>query len=209
MKKGIIFIAIGIILLAVDLRVPMGEAYSPMEIIEDLGELIQNKIINNLIGKRPMIDLISDVLGFAFLFIGSLFIIKYDKKIILGILMIPIAVYLYITIIRLPYHFMLRDLYLKAAGYHFLMVIIEILTELFIIKAVLNTVQCIQTKWNANELLVGWVLAMISKAILSGIHFFFGRGVFYYIYSLVLIGATIYYLNRLYVITKFKLEGNS
>ncbi len=89
------------------------------------------------------------------------------------------------------------------------MVIIEILTELFIIKAVLNTVQCIQTKWNANELLVGWVLAMISKAILSGIHFFFGRGVFYYIYSLVLIGATIYYLNRLYVITKFKLEGNS
>ena len=110
---------------------------------------------------------------------------------------------------RLPYNFILRDLYLKAAGYHFLLVIIEILTELFIIKSVIKVVQCTQTKWNSNELLVGWVLAMISKGVLSGIHFFYSRGVFYFVYSLVMIGATVFYLNRLYVITKFKLEENS
>lgn len=208
MKKGIILIAIGIILLAVDLRIPMGDAYAPMEVIDDLGEVIQDKIIYNIIGERPKVDLISDVLGFIFLFIGALFLLKYNTKIILGILLIPFAIYLYITIMRLPYNFILRDLYLKAAGYHFLLVIIEILTELFIIKSVIKVVQCTQTKWNSNELLVGWVLAMISKGVLSGIHFFYSRGVFYFVYSLVMIGATVFYLNRLYVITKFKLEEN-
>ncbi len=209
MKKGIILIAIGIILLAIDLRIPMGDAYPPMEVIDDLGEVIQDKIINNLIGARPKVDLISDVLGFAFLFVGALFLLKYDIKIIFGILLIPFAIYLYITIMQLPYNFILRDLYLKAAGYHFLLVFIEILTELFIIKSVINVIQCTQTKWNVNELLVGWALAMISKGVLSGIHFFYSRGIFYFVYSLVMIGATVFYLNRLYVITKFKLEENS
>lgn len=207
MKKGIIIIAIGIMLLAIDIRIPMGELYPSMDIIEELGEVIQGKIINNLIGRRPMVDLISDLLGYVLLFVGSLFLLKYNKKLLFGIVLIPLAIFLYITILQLPYHFILGDLYLKAAGYHFLMVILDIIIELSIIRSVISIVQLTQTKWNVNELLVGLVLAMISKGILSGIHFFFSRGVFYNIYSLVLIGATIYYLNRLYVITKFKLEG--
>lgn len=206
MKKGIILIAIGIVLLALDIRIPMGDAYPPMEMIDELGEVIQGKIINNLIGTRPKIDIISDVLGYAFLFVGALFLLKYNFKFIFGMILIPFAIYLYITILLLPYNFILRDLYLKAAGYHFILVFIEILTELFIIKGVINVVQTTQTKWNVNELLVGWALAMISKGVLSGIHFFYSRGVFYFIYSFVMIGATVFYLNRLYVITKFKLE---
>jgi hypothetical protein len=206
MKKGIILIAIGIILLAIDLRIPMGDAYPKMELVEELGEVIQGKIINNLIGTRPMVDIISDVLGYILLFIGSIFLLKYNKKLILGMLLIPCAIFLYIIIMQLPYHFILSDLYLKAAGYYFLLVIIEILVELTIIKGVISVVQCTQTKWNVNELLIGLVMAMISKGILSGIHFFFSRGAFYFIYALVMIGATAFYLNRLYVVTKFKLE---
>ena len=209
MKKGIILIAVGIILLVLDIRVPMGEAYPPMEMLDELGEVFQGKIINNLIGTSPKLDILSDVLGYLFLFIGAFFLLKYDNKMIFGMLLIPLGIFIYITILRLPYHLVLRDLYLKMAGYHFISVFIEILTELFIIKGVVNTVQCNQTKWNVNELYVGWTLAMISKGVLSGIHFFFGRGLFYYIYSLILIGATVFYLNRLYVITKFKLEENS
>lgn len=209
MKKGIILIAIGIILLALDFRISVGDAYPPMEFIDELGDEIQGKIINNLIGSGPKVDIISDVLGFAFLFAGALFLIKYDSKIIFGMLTIPLGFYLYITILWLPYHFVLRDLYLKTAGYHFLLAFIEILTELFIMKGVVNIVQCTQTKWNANELYVGLALTLISKGVLAGIHFFFGRGVFYFIYSLVMIGATAFYLNRLYVITKFKLGESS
>lgn len=209
MKKGIILIAIGIVLLAIDIRIPMGNAYPPMDMVEELGEVLQGKIINNLIGTSPRVDIISDVLGYVFLFLGAFFLLKNNKKLVWGMLLIPFALLLYVNIMQQPYQLIHSDLYLKSAGYHFLSVIVEILIELIIIKCVITIVQLNQTKWDVNELLVGWVLAMISKGVLSGIHFFYGRGIFYYIYSLVLIGATIYYLNKLYVITKFKLEGNS
>jgi hypothetical protein len=209
MKKGIILISIGIILLALDIRISVGDAYPSMEIIDELGHEIQGKIINNIIGTSPKIDIISDVLGYAFLLAGALFLLKYDSRIIIRILPIPLGIYLYITTLQLPYNFELRELYLKAAGYHFLLVLVEILTEFFIVKGVINIVQCTQTKWNVNELYVGLALALISKGVLAGIHFFFGRGIFYFVYSLVMIGATVFYLNRLYVITKFKLGESS
>ncbi len=208
MKKGIILIAIGIILLAVDIRIPYGLNYPEMEMIEEFGEVIQGKIINNLIGTRPKIDILSDVLGYVFLFAGSVFLLKYNKKLVLGMLLIPFDIYLYITIMRMPYFLVLKDLYIKAFGYHFLMTLVEILTEFLVIKGVIAIVKCLQTEWNVNELLIGWILAMFSKGILCGIQFFFGRGIFYLTYSLVMIGATVFYLYKLYVVTKFKLEGN-
>lgn len=208
MKKGFILIAIGVIFLAIDFRIPIGNAYPSMEFIDELGLVLQDYIINNIIGTRLMIDVFSDIIGYVFLFLGSLFLLRYDKSFIIGMLLIPFAVYLYIIIMRLPYNFMLRDLYLKAAGYHFLIVIIEILVETYVIKGIVNMIQSTQTKWNVNELLFGWVLAMISKGILSGIHFFFGMGLLYYLYSIVLIGATAFYLNRLYVIAKLRLGVN-
>lgn len=208
MKKGIILIAIGIILLTIDLKIPMGDAYPPMETVEELGSEIQKSIINNLIGTHPMVDLISDVLGYAFLFTGSLLLFKYNKKFILGMILIPCSIFLYITLMQLPYHLLLRELYLKVAGIYFLQVIIDIMIVLSVMKTVASLFQSTQTKWNINELFVGLILAMICKGTLAGIQFFFGKGIFFYIYTLVMIGSTVFYLNRLYVISKLKQEEN-
>lgn len=208
MKKGIILIAIGFLLLAIDIPILVGNPYPPMETVEDLGQVIQETIINNLIGRSPRIDIISDLLGFIFLFIGAFILLRYNKGLILGMILIPCAIYLYFAIMQQPYYIIVhRDLYLKSLAYHFLFVFIEITIELIIIKAVIAMVELNQTKWNINELLIGWILAMISKGVLAGIQFFYGRGLLYIIYSVILIGATIFYLNRLYVITKYKLEG--
>lgn len=206
MKKGYILIAIGIIFLAIDIRIPMGDAYPQMTIIDELGVVLQNNVINNLIGASPTIDILSDIIGYVLLFLGSLFLAKHDRSFIIGMLFAAAAVFLYITIMRLPYNYELGDLYLRAGGYHFLMVILEISAELFVIRGIVNIIQSTQTKWNVNELLFGWILAMISKGILAGILFFFNRGALFYVYSLVVIGATIFYLNRLYVILSNKPE---
>lgn len=206
MKKGIILIAIGIMLLVIDLKIPMGNAYPPMETAEELGTEIQRVIVNNLIGTHPMVDLISDVLGYVLLFAGSLLLMKYNSKFIFGMLLLPYAIFLYISLMQLPYHLVLRDLYLKVAGYHFLLVIVEIVIVLSIMKTLASLFQSTQTKWHTNELFIGLILAMICKGTLSGIQFFFGKGPFFYIYTLVMIGATAFYLNRLYVISKFNQE---
>lgn len=209
MKRSIILIVIGILLLAVDIRVPIGEAYPVMETNADLGEVFQTKVIDNLIGTRPTADVISDFLGYIIIFIGSMFLVREDKKFIYAMLLTPIAIYLYLTIPQLPYHFIQKDLYLKAAGNHFLIVFVEILIEYFVIHGIVTITNCMQNRWHNNELLVGWMIAMMSKGLLVGIKFFFGQNAFYYIYSLVMIAATIFYINRLYITVKFKMEEHT
>jgi hypothetical protein len=208
MKKSILIIVIGILLLAIDIQIPLGKAYPQMMKAEDLGEVFQGKVINNFIGTRPSIDVVPDLLGFVLIFIGCMFLIKENKRFIIAMLLVPVAIYLQIVIPQLAYHFQARDLYLKAAGYNFLIVGVEIAVEFFVIHGLVNITNSMQNKWHNNELLAGWITAMMSKGLLVGIDFFFGQKVFYYIYSLIMIAATFVYLNRLYVTTKFKLEVN-
>lgn len=206
MKKSIILIVIGILLLAVDVRMPMGDPYPELLEATDLGLEFQGKVINNFIGTKPEIDVVPDLLGYAFLFLGSLLLLRKDKRFFLAILLIPIAVYYELTIPQLPYHFALRDLYLKAAGQNFIAVAVEIAIEFFVIHGIVRITNCMQNKWNNNELLAAWIMAMMSKGLLVGIDFFFGKHIAYYIYYVVMLGATLLYLNRLHVILKFKTE---
>lgn len=209
MKKTIILIAAGILLLAVDIRVPAGEPWEPypqMAEAQDLGKELQTKVINHFIGARPSMDIVSDLLAYIILFIGALLLVRKSRRMIFALLLIPAAVYLYITIPRLAYRYEARELYLKSAGYNFLIVIIEILIEFFIIHGIVTLTDCMQNKWYNNELLGGFFAAMISKGILVAINFFFGHNLLFYAYSVVLIGLTLYYLSRLYMTTKFEPE---
>lgn len=209
MKKSILLIVFGILLLAIDIRFSIGEAYPIMETNTELGEVFQTKVINNFIGSKPTIDIISDLLGYILIFIGSMFLIKEDKKFIFAMLLIPVAIYLYITTPQLPYHFIQQDLYLKMAGNSFLIVFVEILIEYFVIHGIVAMTNCLQNRWHNNELLAGWIIAMMSKGLLVGIDFFFGQNAFYYIYSLIMIGATIFYINRLFITVKFTTEEHA
>lgn len=206
MKKSILLIVIGILLLAVDIRLPMGEPYPEMLEATDLGKEFQGKVIQNFIGTKPEVDVVPDLLGYAFILIGSLLLVRRDKKFIFAILLIPIAVYYELTIPQMPYHLALRELYVQAAGQNFIAVAVEIAIEYFVIHGIVRITNCMQNKWNNNELLAAWIMAMMSKGLLVGIDFFFGRNIAYYIYYVVMLGATLLYLNRLHVTLKFKTE---
>ena len=206
MKKSIIIIMVGILLLAIDFRIPVGDTYPEMLKANDLGNVFQEKVINHLIGTRPTLDVVPDVLGFLMIFLGCILLAKRNYRFIIAALLVPAALYLYIRLPFLAYNFQQRDLYLKTAGNSFLLVAVEIAIEFFVIHGIVNITNCMQNKWHNNELLIGWIIAMTSKGMLIGIDFFFGEKLFYYIYYIVLVGATLFYLNRLYITSKFKSE---
>ncbi|HKL80118.1 MAG TPA: hypothetical protein VJ888_06745 [Mobilitalea sp.] len=206
MKKSILLIIIGILILAVDIQIPIGKAYPEMLEARDLGLEFQGKIINNFIGTRPSVDIISDIIGYALIFIGSIFLTKKSKKFIFAMLLIPVAIYLNIVLPQFAYHFELRELYLKVAGNSFLVVFLEMGIEYFVIHGIVSITDNMQNKWHNNELLAAWILAMMSKGLLVGIDFFFGQKIIYYLYSLVMIAATIFYISRLFVTVNFKPE---
>lgn len=205
-KLSIWLVIIGILFLAIDIQIPMGAAYPKMLKAKELGDVFQGNVINYFIGTRPAIDIFSDLIGFALVFIGSCFLVKKSWKFAAAMLLTPIASVLYITIPQLPYHLTGGNLYLKAAEYNFLVVLIEILVEYFVIHGIVKMTSCVQNNWHNNEMLAGWIIAMMSKGLLVMIVFFFGHNTFFYIYSLIMIGATIFYINRLLKTLEFKPE---
>ncbi len=206
MKKCFMIIAVGILLLAIDIKIPVGEAYPEMLKAEDLGTVFQGKVIEHFIGTRPLLDVLPDVLGFFLIFLGSVLLAKKNYRFIISALLTPAAIYLSVILPTLAYKLQKRDLYLKVAGYHFLLAAVEIAIEYFVIHGMVSVTNCLQNKWHNNELLIGWIVAMTGKGMLVGIDFFFGEKIFYYIYYLILIGATFFYLQRLYITSKFKME---
>ncbi len=206
MKKSFILIALGIILLAFDFKLPVGAYYPEMLKAEGLGTVFQEKVIHNFIGSRPVLDLIPDVLGFLLIFLGSVVLARRNYRFIIAALLSPAAIYLSVIIPFLAYDFQGRELYLKSAGYNFLLVAVEIAIEFFVIHGIVSITNCLQNKWHNNELLIGWIIAMTGKGMMVGIDFFFGEKLFYYIYYIVLVGATLFYLQRLSITSKFKLE---
>lgn len=203
MKKKIWIIVIGIFLLALDIRLPVGEAYPAMEKAMDLGETLQNLVITNFIGDRPQLDIFPDILGFLLIFIGCTMLVKKDFRFFAAMLLIPFAIGLNIYLPTMPYRLVASDLYLGVAGLQFLTVIIEILIEYFVIHGIVKVTNCLQNRWHTNEMLAGWIIAMGSKGLLVGIDFFFGEKVFYAIYSVIFIGTTVYYVNRLFKLLEY------
>jgi len=207
-KTGIWLIIIGVFFLSIDIVIPMGKIYPAMVKSNEIGELFQTNVINYFIGSKPSIDIFNDLIGLAFIFLGSAVLIKRSWKFIAAMLLIPVASVLYVTIPQLPYHFQARDLYLKAAGYNFLVVFIEILIEFFVIHGIITMTSCVQNKWNNNEMQIGWIIAMMSKGLLVGINFFFGHNSFYIIYSVIMFAATVFFVNRLFKTLEFEPEVN-
>lgn len=202
LKKYSLLFIIGIIFLAIDIRVPVGQPYPEMSFEEELGKELQINTIDNFIGERPTVDVVSDILGFLLIFLACILMIRTNKKFIAPLLLVPVAIVLLIAIPQFPYHYEMRDLYLKTIGYNFLLMIIEILIEFLVIRQILDMAKSVQNEWYTNEMLLFWIFAMINKGFLTLIQFFFGRHIFYSILAVVVIIATIVYMNRLYAVLK-------
>ncbi|MDF2485189.1 MAG: putative rane protein [Herbinix sp.] len=207
MKKKIWLIVVGIFLLALDFKIPVGNLYNAMVKDVTIGEELQLRIVNHFIGTQPLLDVLPDLLGFVMIFIGSALLVRKNIRFLAAMLLIPIAMFYYIRLPLLPYQLEARELYLTTAGNTFLLAALEILIEFFVIHGIVMATNCLQNNWHNNELLGGWIIAMMSKGLLVGIDFFFGEHIFYMIYYVIFLGATIFYVNRLFRTLEFGPEG--
>lgn len=201
--KAIWMIIIGIFLLVFNVKVPVGDAYPEMVIAEDMGSMFQNNVIDNFIGTSASVDILNDLIAFALIFLGSILLVKKSKKFIGAMLLIPIASMIYIRLPELPFQMQGFDLYLKVCGYQFLYTILEVGIEYFVIHGIIQTTDCMQNRWHNNEMMIGWIIAMVSKIFLVMLNFY-GMKKLYIIYAVILIGSTIFYVNRLFKTLEFK-----
>lgn len=207
-KLGNWLIIIGVFFLSIDIAIQMGNAYPEMVKTQLLGELFQNNVINNFIGNKPSIDIFNDLIGLVFIFIGSALLVKRSRIFIAAILLAPVTSVLYVIILRLPYYFQARELYVRVAGCNFLLVFLIILIEYIVMNGFIKMTNCVENRWHSNEMQIGFMVVMINKGLLIGIRFFFGYNILYIVYSIVMFAAAVFFANRLLKTLEYEPEVN-
>ena len=207
-KLGVWLIIIGVFFLSIDIAIQMGNAYPEMVKTPLLGELFQNNVINNFIGSRPSIDIFNDLIGLVLIFLGSALLIKRSRIFIAAILLVPVTSVLYVIIPQLPYYFQAKELYVRVAGYNFLLVFLIILIEYLVMHGIIKMTNCVENRWHSNEMQIGWIIVMINKGLLIGIKFFFGHNILYFVYSVVMFAAAVFFANRLVKTLEYEPEVN-
>mgnify|MGYP000669027016 CR=1 FL=1 len=207
-KLGNWLIIIGVFFLSIDIAIQMGNAYPEMVKTQLLGELFQNNVINNFIGNKPSIDIFNDLIGLVFIFIGSALLVKRSGIFIAAILLAPVTSVLYVIILRLPYYFQARELYVRVAGCNFLLVFLIILIEYIVMNGFIKMTNCVENRWHSNEMQIGFMVVMINKGLLIGIRFFFGYNILYIVYSIVMFAAAVFFANRLLKTLEYEPEVN-
>lgn len=196
-KTSIWFIIIGIFFLSIDFAIPLGKLYPAMVKTDQLGEVLQTNVISHFISSRPLIDLFNDIIGLVFIFIGSIMLVRKSGKFIATMLLAPVACVLYFIIPQLPYKLVARELYLTVAGLSFLVAAIVILIEYLLMYGIIKMTNCIQNRWNSNEMQIGWLIVMVNKGLLVLIKFFYGQNFLYIAYSIVMFAGTVWFVNRM------------
>jgi len=208
-KLGIWLIIIGVFFLSIDIVIQMGNVYPEMVKTHKLGELFQKNVINNFIGSKPSIDIFNDLIGLILIFLGSAVLIKRSRIFIAAMLLVPVASILYAIIPQLPYHYQERELYIRVAGYNFLVVLLIILIEYLVMQGIIKMTSCVENRWHSNEMQIGLIIVMMNKGLLIGIKFFFGHNTLYIVYSAVMFAAAIFFANRLIKTLEFEPESMS
>lgn len=61
--KGIILIIVGLLLGAIDIKLPIGISYEPYTNSKELGAVFQDYVIGNMVGGEATFDILPDILG--------------------------------------------------------------------------------------------------------------------------------------------------
>lgn len=203
MKNKVIWvIIIGIFILAININLPINKPYPEMVRAKEMGQIFQGNVTENFIGEKVSVDVVNDLVGFALLFIASIMLLRKSNKFFGAVLLIPLAAFINIYMPAMPFRMNGFDLYVRIAGIRLLYTLLVIGIEYFVIHGILKMTDCIQNRWHHNEMMIGWIIAMISKVFLYFLKFY-GMNILFNIYTVIVIGCTVFYVNRLFKVLEF------
>lgn len=195
--KGIILIIIGLLLGAIDIKVPMGITYEKYISSNELGGVFQEYVIGNMVGTEAMFDILPDILGYFLIAIGIYLLIGYGKDLLITYPFLGLVIAKAIIIPSLPFLYNGKALCYSVLSITFLGVIAEILMEYFLVKGLIKMTNTIQNERNNVAVRIGWLISIACKVIIF-VTTFVGTNILTYVYGTVYIIATIFYCLKLF-----------
>ena len=166
---GIIFVMIGFVLSAVDIPGMVLLKYPEYVTIHDdpqLGEVIQEYVVNNMLGRELRLDIMSDVLGYVFMAIGITLLIKYNIKFLKVYIPLIATAVLYVVVKMSPEIFEPANLVVYALALSFVQLIVEIFMEKTLVYTIAGTTSDLPNERDTVLMKFGWVGAALCQAFL-------------------------------------------
>ena len=166
---GLIFIMLGFVLTAVDIQGITLLQYPEYVTIHDnpqLGEVIQEYVAGNMLGKELRLDIMSDMLGYILMAIGTTLLIKYNIKFVKVYIPLLLTAVLYVIVRISPVIFDADKLVVYALGLSFLQLIAEIFMERTLIYTIAGTTSDLPNERDTVLMKFGWIGSALCQAFL-------------------------------------------
>lgn len=166
---GIIFVMIGLVLSAVDIPGNVLIKYPEYITIYDdpqLGEVIQEYVVNNMLGNQLRLDIMSDMLGYVFMAIGVTLLIRYNIRFIKVYIPLIATAVLYVVVKMSPMIFAADKLVVYALGLSFIQLLVEIFMERALVYTIASTTSDLPNERDTVLMKFGWVGAALCQVFL-------------------------------------------
>lgn len=166
---GLIFVMIGLALSSVDIPGIVLVEYPQYVTIRDnpqLGEVIQEYVVNNMLGRQLRLDIMSDMLGYVFMAIGITLLIRYNIRFIKVYIPLIATAALYLVVKASPLVFDAQNLVVYALGLSFLQLMVEILMERMLVYTIAGTTSDLPNERDTVLMKFGWVGSALCHTFL-------------------------------------------
>lgn len=166
---GIILIMVGLFLSAVDIPAVTLAVYPDYKMIYNdpqLGEVIQEYVVNNMLGDTLRADIMSDLIGYICMAVGAIMLIKYNKAFVKVLLPLVVTAAMYVIIKISPFIIEPEHLVVYALALSFIQMVAEIFTERALVYTVAGTTSDLPNERDIVLMKFGWVGAALCQAFL-------------------------------------------
>ena len=173
-------------------------AYTMLYNEEGLGEVIQDYVVNNMIGKELRADIFSDILAYILIFIGVCMLLKYNKKFLRVYIPLIATTGLYVLVKMLPFIYTGKDLIVYGLAFSVLLLIIEIIMEYFLVYTIADTTAELPNQRDTVLMKFGWVGSVLCRGFLYCIVLVGLADPIIIAYKVVQVGFMLFCLHRMF-----------
>lgn len=198
---AIILIMLGILFASIDIFVA-GMSYPVYEMTTDIGDKIQQYVSGYIASDHLKIDILPDVIGCIFLFVGTCMLLKYTKKFIQAQWFIVFTAALSIAVYAVPFFLNGKEMVVTVLILFFVQIACELYMEFLIIYTIVSISSPPENVATNTRMQFGWWITVFCRVFITFLTFV-GHIRAANVYKAVLIPAALFTVYQLLAIRKF------
>lgn len=188
--KGLKFIFVGLLLLALKFNVNIGIEYPVYVYSQEIGGIFQSYMVDNTIGSFLKFDIFNDVIGCLLLMIGLIKMSQYSKKFKVILPLIAISFLCEIILPLLPFWAQSETLCYITIWIGALNLFVSLFGQYYIVKIIDQMTRSMQSAASNNVMFIGILLVMVCQVI-TILTTFVGLHVLSIVYTVIMSGSSL------------------